>query len=146
MNNLLPIVSFPRPELRRCVVRPMKQSELKSWKQTHTVKQREQICLAPGVSCSLLSVLFPLTYCSTLSHSHHAVPFKGNSMKLHFCIQEASGYPAPATEKTVVVQLLFPLGTRITTGTDFLEEAHQHHEICSPFFFPFQPCYSLKQL
>lgn len=38
-----------------------------SWKQTHTMKQRGQICSAPGVSCSLLSVLFPLTYCSTLS-------------------------------------------------------------------------------
>jgi len=51
-------------------------------------------------------------------------------MKPHFCIQETSGYSASAVEKTVMVQLLFPLDARITTETDLLEEAHQHHEIC----------------
>lgn len=107
-----------------------------SWKQTHPAKQREQICSAPGVSCSLLSVLFPLTYCSTLStltsccfHSRDTV------WNFIFVFSRPAGTQL-LLHKNSHGSAPVPFG--ITTGTDLLQEAQQHHKICSPSF-PFNP-------
>lgn len=96
-NNLLAVVSFSSPELRRCVARPTRCSEL----ETNPHSEAEGADLLSPWS-QLFSPLSPASL-DILFHSFHAhvmlFPFKGNSMKLHFCIQETSGYPASAAEK-----------------------------------------------
>lgn len=96
-NNLFAAVSFSSPELRRRVARPTRRSELKT--NPHSEAERADL-LSPW--SQLFSPFSPVSL-NILFHSFHAhvmlLPFKGNSMKLHFCIQEASGYPASAAEK-----------------------------------------------
>lgn len=96
-NNLLAVVSLSCPELWRCVARSTSWSELKT--NPHSEAEGADLLspwsqLLPPFSPVSLNVLF---------HSFHAhvmlFPFKGNSLKLHFSIQEASGYPASAAEK-----------------------------------------------
>lgn len=116
MNKPLAIGSFSQPRAAEMYFK------------THRTVWVEELKTNPGSEAEGTNLICPWSQlvspfgCVALTmllHSFHThvllLPFKRNSVKPHFCIWESSRYSA-AEGKPVMVQLLFPLDTGITTG------------------------------